>query len=222
MKATRLVLLLVTGCLLAACATTPPPPGPMPPAPTAREHLNQGIRLYNGGDFDGALMELRMAVDKDPLLVDAHYYMGLAYEKKSMPSDAERAYRKCIEIDSRYLRAREALGLLLYRSNRFPQAKMELEVAASLNSVMPEVYTYLGEIYLTERNCPKAREMFERALVLNSSFYPAMSGMERYKAVCAGKKAPSKGRSKPRPSPPPVQKKKTFQGGGEWIDPDKF
>jgi tetratricopeptide (TPR) repeat protein len=178
------------------------------------------MRFFSDERFDEAAREFELATQKDPAFVDAYFYLGQAHEKQNRLRQAENAYRECIRLDSRHLKARESLGLLLYRLNRFPEAKKHLEVAVNLNSVLPEVYTNLGEIYLTERNCSRAREMFQKALVLNSGYYPAMQAMERYKAVCRTapkKKTPSPARSKPKP-----QKKKTFQGGGQWLDPDEF
>lgn len=208
-------LFMVIG--LNACA--PPPPPPTPPMPTAEDHFRSGLSYFKDGYFDSAISEFQAAVSLNPNYTEAYYYLGQAYEKKNMVDRAESAYRDAIRTNARYLEAHEALGMLLYRLNRFPEAKSELEMAVSLGSVSPDIHAKLGEIYLVERQCQKAIQMFEKALSLNSNFYPAQDGLKRAKAVC--------GPGGRRPPYPPgadggVKKLKTFQGGGKAIRPEEF
>ncbi len=211
----RGILSIVLMVGVVACVSPPPP---LPPTPTAEEHFRQGMSLLRDGYYDGAITSFQTAVSMNPNYTEAHYYLGQAYEKKNMDAKAEVAYRDCIRTNARYVQAHEALGLLLYRLSRFPEAKAELEMAVSLGSVSPEVYTKLGEIYLVERQCVKARQMFEKALSLNSSFYPAQDGLKRAKTTCGG----GDGGGYRPPSDGGTKKLKTFQGGGKALDPKDF
>ncbi|MBW1974299.1 MAG: tetratricopeptide repeat protein [Deltaproteobacteria bacterium] len=204
----RFLCLIIVGIALASCATPPPPP---PPEPTAEDHFRSGMSYLNDGYYDAAISEFKAAISMNPAYKEAHYYLGQAYEKKGMDAQSEQAYKDAIRIDPRYIQAHEALGLLLYRLNRFPEAKAELEMAVNLNSVLPEIYTKLGEIYLTEKCCLKARNMFKKALEINSEFYPAKDGLKRAQRLC--------GRP---PYHRPVKKLKKFQGGGKALSPENF
>lgn len=200
---------------LLGCAAPPPPPPVAPPQKTAQDDFNEGLAYFKTGDYDSALHEFSEAVQKNPNFLEAVYYLALTYERKGMYPEAERFYQECIAIDNRYLPARESLGLLYYGQQRYLQAKEQLEIAKNLNSIVPEVYYCLGEIYRMEGNCPFALAAFERALQLNSSYLLASDALRSTRKECA--KSSGQKRAKR-----PVKIEKTFTGGGAAIDPDDF
>ncbi|MCX7822628.1 MAG: tetratricopeptide repeat protein [Syntrophobacterales bacterium] len=221
MKNHRMIrFLLVCVVLSGLMACVPPPPPPTPPTPTAEDHFRSGLSYFKDGYFDSAISSFQAAIGLRPNYTEAYYYLGQSYEKKNMVDKAEAAYRDAIRTNPRYLEAHEALGLLLFRLNRFPEAKPELEMAVNLGSVSPEVYTKLGEIYLAERQCQRAIDMFKKALSLNSNFYPAQDGLKRAQAIC---KVPGSGYKPPTDGDKRGTKKlRTFQGGGKAISPEEF
>ncbi|MBF0550764.1 MAG: tetratricopeptide repeat protein [Deltaproteobacteria bacterium] len=216
MKVKKLFFLALVGILLTACATQQavvvPPPTP-PPELTAGDYFNRGLNYFLGGSYDDALREFQSAVQLDPGHLEALYYIGQCYEKRNMLFDAEQAYRRAILINSQFLKAREALGMLLYRQSNFSAAKTELETAAILGSRIPEVYYELGEILLSENNCLKAIEMFERTLQLSSTHPMALDGLKRAKNAC--------GQTPKRKSVRPKEMKQ-FKGGGQAIKEEDF
>lgn len=208
-----LALLLIS--FVFGCAAPPPPPPVAPPAPSAEDDFNEGLSYFKAGNYNEALEEFQEAVRMKPNFIEANYYLALTYQQIGMYAEAERFYSECIAIDNRYLPARESLGLLYFSQQRYFQAKEQLEIAKNLNSIVPEVYYCLGEIYRMEGNCPSALAAYERAVQLNSSYLMAVDALRTARKECA--KSAGKKRA-----PVPVKREKTFTGGGAAIDPEKF
>jgi hypothetical protein len=98
---------------------------------------------------------------------------------------------------------------------RSKDAEMQLGVAKSLGSSMPQVFYTLGQIDMEENECRKGMVYFKEALRLDPSYLEAKVALEDAEDHCRPKAA------KPvKPAPP--RQEKTFKGGGRAIDPDKF
>ena len=212
------ILLLVMMLVLSGCVKEVPPP-----EETANDHFNAGMAHYQEGDYDAALSEYQLAVDKAPRFLDALYYSGKCYEKKNMPEKAEEMYLECIELDNRYLAAQESLGLLYFELDRFKEAKKQLEAARSLDSVLPEVYTTLGTIYRMEEDFDRAKTAYEQALEINSEYLPAQEGLRLTKIQDDRYANPKTSSPKEKDAKhEKAEKQKSFTGGAKAIDPDDF
>ena len=170
---------------------------------TAQSYFNSGMAFYRQGDYGSAISEFSLAIESSPRFVEAHYYLGKSYEMKEMYEPASDAYAACIDIDANYLPARESMGVLLAQAEIYEEAKKHLEFAAALNSDLPEVYYYLGEIYRMEGQCEQAALSYERSLVLAPDSVPAEEGLEAARHGCGGGG---------------VIKRKSFIGGGKKLN----
>ena len=206
------VVIIITGC--AAPPVYPPAP-PEQEYRTAEDYFNGGVRDYRKAEYGDALEDFGNAIRLKSDYVAAYYYLGLTYERLGKLNDAERAYIDSIRYDDRYLPSREALGLLLYDMKRSKDAEMQLGVAKSLGSSMPQVFYTLGQIDMEENECRKGMVYFKEALRLDPSYLEAKVALEDAEDHCRPKAA------KPvKPAPP--RQEKTFKGGGRAIDPEKF
>ena len=73
-------------------------------APPVRDHaasLREGIRLYNEGDFNGALRRLDDVGSGSPLRtrVTALKYMAFSYCVTSRPKQCEQAFERALKLD---------------------------------------------------------------------------------------------------------------------------
>ena len=184
-----------------------------PPEPTAQEYFDSGMRYFGQENFQMALSEFEMAVNKSPSFVEANYYVGLAAWKLNMNDKARKAFVAVLNLNPNHIKARESLGILSYAMSDFTEAKRHLEAARNLNSINPEVYFCLGKIYVMENRCREALEVFQKGVMVDSTYLPLKTELENAKRTC--------GKGGGTGAPKVIQEKK-FRGGGKALDPSDF
>ncbi len=190
MNAKRILgLMLCLALALGALACKKEEPTPVaPPAPTAQEYYDQGLAYYQDEDYASASQQFELATQTSPSMIEAWYYLGMSYAKQNKREKAKAALEECVKLDASFKPAREALGIFFFFDRDYARAKPHLEAARALGSIDPNVYYYLGKIYLFENNCKDDIAMFTRTLELDSNYLPAKDDLAR---------APS---PRPRPS----------------------
>ncbi len=88
-------------------------------------------------DFRGALKLLTTLADKYPTDARVLFDLASAQDALDQTTPAEQTYRRAIAADPAYLEPHLALGLLLARNNRPPEARSELQAATTLNTADP-------------------------------------------------------------------------------------
>jgi tetratricopeptide (TPR) repeat protein len=78
----------------------------------ARAYLAAGRELLDRGKVDDAREPLEKAVEIEPGLVPAWFYLGETQRQREEVPAARRAYQKCLEFEPEHGRAHAALGLL--------------------------------------------------------------------------------------------------------------
>jgi type IV pilus biogenesis/stability protein PilW len=112
--------------LALACAHTPSPKE----RETAEIHYNLGLEALRAGRQQEALKELDQALQGNPQFPEAYLGRGIVYEfGYGKLADAERDYRKALELKADYPEAHNNLGQLLARTNRLEEAIREFEAA---------------------------------------------------------------------------------------------
>ena len=132
-------VLLVTGSLHAQLpagttdTTAQPQTAPQDPQ---RAEANAAIDRQ---DYSTALKLLTALAEKSPN--DAHllYDLGFTQDALDQTSAAESSYRKAIAADPNFLEPHVALGLLLARSGKLADARVELDKATALTTDNPAV-----------------------------------------------------------------------------------
>jgi len=80
----------------------------------ALQDFNEGIRRLALDDFDGSISEFQRAIKQYPAYYEAYDKMGIAELEARREEDAERAFRKSIELSSgHYAEPLFALGVIL-------------------------------------------------------------------------------------------------------------
>jgi Flp pilus assembly protein TadD len=82
-------------------------------APTAKDQVNEGITLYQQGDYQGALSKFEKATEADPTLAAAWSDKGCALGRLGERDAALEAFNKALEIDPDNREAREGKDLCL-------------------------------------------------------------------------------------------------------------
>jgi tetratricopeptide (TPR) repeat protein len=94
--------------------------------------------------------------------------LGLVYQGRLDTWQAERAFKRAIDLDSKWSAPHYNLALL-YRSQQNQAALVELETAAALDQGNVSIAAALGEEYFTREQWKQAADAFRRAVALKPS-----------------------------------------------------
>jgi Tfp pilus assembly protein PilF len=110
-----LLLIVLLSCLgPAGCATSEES------AKAARAYFNQGIASLDQ-DQQSAFVSFQKAVQADPKLKEAHYYLGHLYVLKEKYGEAEEQLRKVLALDPDYSEAHTYLGQVLEAQGKWSE-----------------------------------------------------------------------------------------------------
>jgi|GEM_PF-5598823 len=117
----------------------PAPPGgdPAEPAPEsvgeqALERVQRGMAEFRKGNYAKAVDQFQAALEQDPRLVDAYFYLGVCYRVMERPEAAREMLTMVLQMDSRYTMAYLHLGLLFAGDRQYTSAARYLEKVAEL------------------------------------------------------------------------------------------
>ncbi|MEW5760204.1 MAG: tetratricopeptide repeat protein [Candidatus Thermoplasmatota archaeon] len=94
-------------------------------------HYNLGNLLREIGDIEGAIKELNEAIKIKPDFIMAYSELASIYHKLGRKEEAEKMYRKAVEIDSKNPYVHINLGTLLRDKGAFSDAELEYRIALS-------------------------------------------------------------------------------------------
>jgi len=98
----------LAACLLPGCS--PKPRVSESVLDTPEHHVSSGLKLLRKGYFNDARREFELALQLDTNcsdavqyqnnLPDAYFYLGVAYQNAQQPMEAEKAFKKVLEINN--------------------------------------------------------------------------------------------------------------------------
>lgn len=121
-----------------------------PPAPTdqAISLFEQGQDEHSKGNFAKAIELYEQATKLLPEFAEAEFQKGNAYLSIGKPQDAEKAFRRAIEIRGDWTLALAALGTVLERRGEYVESEKLLTKALSLDDTNFPAYSALIELKL--------------------------------------------------------------------------
>jgi Flp pilus assembly protein TadD len=99
---------------------------------SARDYLERGRAMLEGGRLNDAIAELSRATSLDPKLSQAHSLLAVAYERKGLRDRADDSYRRAIDVNERDPEALNNLGYSLYLNGNYRASVDKLKRAAKL------------------------------------------------------------------------------------------
>jgi len=139
--------------------------------------LNLAASLVDDGRRHEALALCAQAVQWAPGRADAHCALGRALLENRRVDEAAESFRRSIELQPKQVDARLGLAAAL-RGLSFPeQAEEACKEALALEPRRADALQILGELRADHGDFAGARESFERALEMDSSFAPAYSSI---------------------------------------------
>jgi len=134
----------------------------------ATSHYFLARLLYTDNRFDEAIEETQKTIDLAPSFVRAYENMGLCYEGKYRLDEAERWYRKAIDLESASENKTEwpmiDLAILLMHQDRNADAKPYLDQALAINPLNTQALIQLGSLYEATGDIKAALDEYRAAI----------------------------------------------------------
>jgi predicted AlkP superfamily phosphohydrolase/phosphomutase/tetratricopeptide (TPR) repeat protein len=143
-----------------------------------RQDLLLGVIHFGADQPEQALEYLLKAEQADPRLPGLHIRIGNVYLRRRRWEDAERAFRKAIDIDGDSAHAHLGLAASLVRLKRNQEAATAALEAVGLEHHLPLGHYWLGVALARMANLQRAALAFEMAL----SMAPGLAAAHRWLA----------------------------------------
>ncbi|CAB1063370.1 hypothetical protein D1BOALGB6SA_8153 [Olavius sp. associated proteobacterium Delta 1] len=137
-------------------------------------------KLYEKGEIQGAIEELKMALKLDSSNVNLHNSLGVCFGLQGNYEPAIEAFKKAISIEPGEYMALYNLGLVYMLTDKRDQALELFLKADKINGDAYEVTFQTGKLYLDLGDAEKARTYLERAADLE----PESGAVYRYLGDC--------------------------------------
>jgi tetratricopeptide (TPR) repeat protein len=138
------------------------------PIPQTRVLIGRTYRDF--GMYDEARVELNAALEQDPRVRRAHYYLGMigvVEEGTSKLEEAITEFREELKLAPTDPVTNLRLGMALVEAQRNAEALPHLELAARSDPPSPDAYHYLGRCHLGLDRTPEAVAALRKALELS-------------------------------------------------------
>ncbi len=126
-----------------------------------RSEYSQLLLKYN--QQNEALKNFLLLTKLDPTNAENFYQVGRIYEQQNRYDLALGFMQKCAMIDKKHAKAHAEIGLMLYRTKQFNEAKKEIDIALKLSPDTYSSYYYLGKILKDAKDLQGAIKAFEKA-----------------------------------------------------------
>ncbi len=111
------------------------------------------------------------ALEIDETLSDAHTALAIVLEDYDWKfADAEREYRRAIELNPRYALAHQRLGQLLAEMGRFEESRAEQQLALEIDPLSLNVNMSIASLRYLSRDVDGAIEQLKRTLELDPTY----------------------------------------------------
>ncbi len=163
--ATALFFLLTAAVFVTACS---------PPGPAA---LMKGKKLLDAGKTEDAIVELKTAVTLMQTNAAAWNYLGVAYHRAGLLTNAMDAYSQALRFNRDLLEARFNLGCVWLDQNKPDAAKTEFTAFTLRRPNVIEGFIKLGTAQMRTRDLAGAEKSFRDALKINATDVEALNAL---------------------------------------------
>lgn len=160
-----LYLLLTLSLLFAGCAASQPTPTTSIP----QQHFNQGVALYNEGNYHDAIASFQTALNSNPASTTYSAWLGAAYCRGDKPTQGITIFTKLIQTNPNDTTNFDWLAQCYNVSGHYDDALVASKRAIQLNPNYANAYYNMGVSYLKQHQSSQAIEMFKKTLSLNAS-----------------------------------------------------
>jgi tetratricopeptide (TPR) repeat protein/tRNA A-37 threonylcarbamoyl transferase component Bud32 len=135
----------------------------------ATGHICLGMVYNRTGQYENAVKEFQVALQRDPLNDDGYRGLAHAYQLLGKMGEAEQTFQKAIQLRPQYWGGYNWLGSFYYNAARYDDAARMFTQMIALAPDSFRGYSNLGGVYLTQGHYPDAITQFGRSV----SIYPS-------------------------------------------------
>jgi len=135
----------------------------------ARVPYNEGLNLVTKGSYLDATVRFRDAIRLDENFADAHYNLGVAYQRMKAYDRALDELETAIDLDARDPRYHNALGTVRFRQEDYKRAVRAFESALKLDPRHLKAQFSLAATFEKLGRTKDARAAWERYLELDGN-----------------------------------------------------
>jgi tetratricopeptide (TPR) repeat protein len=111
---------------------------------------------------DDAINNIKKALEIDPEMADAHYYLGVIYASKNMYEEAIAENKKVLVVNPDYANAHFNLGTIYHMQDLLDKAIDEYETTISIDRGFADAYYNKGKVLEAMGKKADARNEFEK------------------------------------------------------------
>ena len=130
----------------------------------ANRYLTSGIELYTEGELSKANVELRNALQIDPKLASAYYYLGLIAESQQNWKALFKNLSKVEQLDATHVQAKIKLAYLFLLAKQADTALEKADFILALDPDNAEAYAIKASAYLQKDLYDVAMEYIDKAM----------------------------------------------------------
>jgi tetratricopeptide (TPR) repeat protein len=135
-------------------------------ARSAQSSLDRGNSFLAKGDVAAAILEYRAAVERDPLLAQAHQKLAEAYLKQGNGGEALASLVRAADLLPNDVDAQIKAGSVLLLAGRFEDAKSRADKALSVNAKSVDALVLRANSLANLRDLDGALEQLQQAIAL--------------------------------------------------------
>ncbi|MBI3805568.1 MAG: tetratricopeptide repeat protein [Nitrospirae bacterium] len=128
--------------------------------------LLKGRLLLAENKSGEAVIQLRKAIEIEPMLYSGHYYLALAHMADHDLQQAKSQFSEAIKQNSKDMRSRLALAELLLQSRSFDPAISEAERIIESDPSVVKAYLILGDAAVSRGDVKKGEGAYQKFLTL--------------------------------------------------------
>jgi tetratricopeptide (TPR) repeat protein len=106
-----------------------------------------GLTYYEQGDDAAAIEAFRRALQEDPLLAEAHLYIGNMYVRQGRMNEAISSYKEAIQANPQFAEAYNNMGSIYAETGHTEEAMAAYRQALALDERFYDARTNLGLLY---------------------------------------------------------------------------
>ncbi|MDH5190424.1 MAG: type IV pilus biogenesis/stability protein PilW [Gammaproteobacteria bacterium] len=139
------------------------------PKSAAQINAQLGLGYLSQKKYKIAMLKLKKALHLDPDLPEAHHYIGELYNQLEQYDDAERHYKRAVDLNPSSSILQNNYGAFLYQQGKLQEALSHFENALKdpLYKSPDQLYENIGRCYYRIPDIENAEINFRKALELN-------------------------------------------------------
>lgn len=135
----------------------------------ALDHLDRGLEYYTKGaaqNYKKAREEFLQALAEEPRYSQAALYLGRVDDALFDREEAQKYYRRAIEIDPDYLEARASFGGMLLNTGNLDEAVRQLNAVTQRDPKHAMAWYLLSQAFCRKEDYPQAISAAQKAIEL--------------------------------------------------------